>query len=82
MLETITWDTILKFIQSLGLVKGIFVIFFFLMHGLYFLAMNGRLKDRQAEIDRITADNREYRERFLSILDESQGYKKPKVKNQ
>jgi len=78
MPEVITWDTILQFVRSLGLIKGVGVIFFFFMHGMYFLAINGRLKDRQTEIDRVAAENREYRKRFLSILDKSQGYKKQK----
>ena len=30
---------------------------------------NGRLKDRQDEINRLAADNHEYRDRFLAMLD-------------
>jgi hypothetical protein len=35
-----------------------------------------RLRDRQKEIDRIAGDNREYRDRFLAILDDKLGLRK------
>jgi len=78
----IDWKTILEFIQALGWTKGVFTIFFFMMHGLYFMAMRGRLKDRQAEIDKIAAENKEYRERFLDFVDKKLEYKKPKKKGE
>jgi F0F1-type ATP synthase membrane subunit b/b' len=74
MPNQVNLETILQFIQTLGWVKGVFAIFFFLMHGLYFMAMRGRLKDRQREIDRLAADNKEYRERFVAMIDKAQGY--------
>ena len=72
------FNTILKFIESLGWVKGVFAIFFFMMHGLYFMAMRGRLKDRQSEINKLAAENREYRERFLALIDKEHKYKPKK----
>lgn len=63
------WADILELIKSLGLFNGIFVIFFFMMHGWVFMLYRGRINDRQKEIDRIAAENREYRERFTKLLD-------------
>lgn len=74
MSSSINWDTVLQFIQALGWVKGVFAIFFFLMQGLYFWAVRGRLIDRQKEIDRLAADNKEYRERFIAMIDKAQGH--------
>lgn len=73
-MPTIDWKTILEFIQAFGWVKGVFAIFFFLMHSLYFMAMYGRLKDRQVEIDRIATENKQYRERFLAFIDKKLEY--------
>ncbi len=78
MLNIIPWDTIKTFIKNLGLVKGTFVVFFWIMHAMYFRAMRGRLEDRQKEIDRVAAENHEYRERFLAIIDKNNGYKPKK----
>ena len=60
---------ILEFIKELGWTKGVFAIFFFLAHWVIYSLYNGRLKDRQGEINRIAVENKEYRERFLNILD-------------
>lgn len=67
--STLTWENILDFIQVLGWAKGVFTIFFFMAHGWIYWLYKGRLQDRQSEIDRLANDNREYRERFLSLLD-------------
>lgn len=74
------WETIKDFVISLGWTKGIFTIFFFMAHFWIYTLYMGRLKDRQNEINRIAAENREYRERFLSLLDEHFGFGKPKKK--
>lgn len=78
------WQTIKDFIVSFGWVKGMFALFFWFSQGWIYILYRGRLSDRQKEIDRIAKDNREYRERFLSILDDKFGYKqlqgKPKPK--
>lgn len=34
---------------------------------------NGRLQDRQEEINRLAADNHEYRDRFLAVIDKHFG---------
>ena len=73
-----SWAEIKDFIVTLGWAKGVFTIFFFLAHAWIYNLYSGRLKDRQAEIDRLSADNREYRERFLSLLDKHFKYTPPK----
>ena len=75
------WAVIKDFISDLGVTKGIFVIFFFLSHHWIFKMYNGRLNDRQKEIDRLAEDNREYRNRFLSLLDEKFSYDPNKTKS-
>jgi len=70
------WDSLQGIIVSLGWTKGVFAIFFFMMHGWLFLQYRGRLTDRQAEINRMAAENREYRERFQTMLDNHHGVKK------
>lgn len=71
------WDEIRQFVSEFGLVKGIFTIFFFMAHAWIYRLYSGRLEDRQKEIDRLAADNHEYRERFLSTLDREMGYRTP-----
>lgn len=68
---------ILELVKELGWAKGVFTIFFFLAHWWVFKAYDARAKDRQAEIDRIAAENREYRERFLKLMDEAFSYSPP-----
>ena len=63
------FETIKNFLVTFGWTKGIFTLFFFMAHGWIYSLYQGRLKDRQKEIDRIAQDNREYREKFLAILD-------------
>jgi hypothetical protein len=74
------WDTIKSFIVALGWTKGVFSLFFFIAHAWIFWLYRGRLKDRQAEIERVVAENRQYRERFLKFYDDKFGYKPPKPK--
>lgn len=66
----LSWDTVLTFIQKLGWTKGVFTLFFFIAHYWVFKLYNGRLEDRQGEIDRLAEDNRAYRERYLAKLDD------------
>lgn len=75
------WTVIKELISDLGITKGMFVIFFFLSHIWIFKMYNGRLNDRQKEIDRLAEDNREYRNRFLSLLDEKFSYDPSKTKS-
>jgi F0F1-type ATP synthase membrane subunit b/b' len=77
-MPNLDWKTIREFIEALGWTKGVFAIFFFLMQFLYWGAMRGRLKDRQTEIDRIAAENKQYRERFLAFIDKKLEYKPKK----
>src|SRR6266516_2769669 len=60
---------------SFGLLRGTFALFFWVMHFWIYRLYNGRLKDRQREIDNIAAENRAYRERFLALIDQSLGLK-------
>jgi len=76
------WKTIERFISTLGWTKGVFSIFFFMAHAWIFSLYNGRLKDRQAEIDRISDENREYRNRFLKLHDKQYAYRPPKLKGE
>jgi hypothetical protein len=76
------WNTIERFILSLGWTKGVFALFFFMAHGWIYWLYHGRLKDRQAEIDRIAKENREYRERFLKFYDKQHTYKSSKPKGE
>jgi len=67
-------DNILEFVKALGWTKGVFTIFFFMAHGWIYNLYRGRLNDRQKEIDRIAEENREYRERFLKLMDKAFSY--------
>jgi hypothetical protein len=68
-----SWDTIREFINELGALKGVFVLFFFIAHGWIYGLYHGRIKDRQKEIDRLAKDNHEYRDRFMKLLDKKFG---------
>ena len=70
----IDWDSAWKVVRdaivSFGWAKGTLTIFFWVAHYWIFREYRGRLRDRQNEIDRIAADNREYRDRFTNLLDQ------------
>jgi hypothetical protein len=68
-----SWEQVGGLIREFGWTKGVFTIFFFMAHAWIYKLYAGRLADRQKEIDRIAADNREYRERFLTLLDRQMG---------
>ena len=74
-----SWETIKDFITLFGWVKGIFAIFFFLAHFWVWRLYSGRLADRQKEIERLADDNRQYRERFLALIDKQFEYQKPEL---
>ncbi len=67
------WATLVsavkEFFLAFGLTEGVFVIFFFGAHFLLHRQYEGRLNDRQREIDNLAEENREYRTRFQSLLD-------------
>lgn len=67
------WEIVKDAIVTLGLVRGTFVLFFWIAHFWIFRLYSGRLKDRQKEIDNIAAENRQYRERFLALIDKHLG---------
>lgn len=73
-------DQVLPFIQSLGVTKGLFSLFFLVMHWFVFSLYRGRIKHMQQEIDRLAIDNRAYRERFLEFIDRQMNLKRPKAK--
>ena len=62
-------ENIITLINTIGLAKTLFVIILLSCHFFIFKQYNERLKDRQIEIDRLANDNREYRDRFLKLLD-------------
>ena len=72
-----SWDTIKDFIITFGWVKGTLTLLFWVFHIWIYKLYNDRLKDRQAEINRLAQDNREYRERFLAVLDKHFDYQVP-----
>lgn len=65
----LSWETIRDFIVAFGWTKGVFTIFFFGAHAWVYRLYNGRLQDRQNEINRLAADNHDYRDRFTALLD-------------
>ncbi len=72
------WNIIRDAVVALGWVKGSFTLFFWAAHYWIYTTYKGRLEDRQQEIDRLAADNHEYRDRFLAVLDKHLGLP-PKV---
>jgi hypothetical protein len=63
------WETIKDAVTAFGWVKGTFTLFFWIAHYWLYRLYSGRLADRQAQINMLAAENREYRERYLAILD-------------
>ncbi|MFL6283258.1 MAG: hypothetical protein ACJ74Q_08980 [Pyrinomonadaceae bacterium] len=63
------WETVKDAVVSFGWVKGTLTIFFWVAHFWIYREYRGRLKDRQDEINRIAAENHEYRDRFIGLLD-------------
>ncbi len=55
--------------KEVGFANALFIVFFLIAHIVIFGMYRGRIKDRQAEIDRLAQDNRDYRMRFLRLLD-------------
>ena len=59
-----------ELIREVGPVNGVIILFFIGAHFMIFALYRGRIKDRQGEINRLADDNHQYRERFLSLLDQ------------
>lgn len=68
------WHFFTEIFKNFGFIKSIFIIFFIGAHIWIYCLYRGRLNDRQKEIDRLAKDNREYRERFLSLMDKQFNY--------
>src|SRR5689334_5797498 len=64
-------------VRQFGWAKGTLTVFFWVAHWFYYRAMQGRLKDRQDEIDRLAADNHAYRDRWLAIHDKQHNFVPP-----
>lgn len=71
------WNVIKDLIVTLGWAKGTLTVFFWLAHFWIFRQYKERLEDRQKEIDRLAQENREYRDRFISMLDKGMNYQAP-----
>lgn len=70
----LSWQVIKDFLIAFGWVKGTLTIFFWLAHFWIFRQYNARLKDKQEQINELAAENREYRERYLALMDSKMGY--------
>ena len=67
-----------KFIELVGLIgwgNALLSVLILSCHFFIFRMYEDRLKDRQAEINRITEENRQYRDRFLKLMDSELGRK-------
>lgn len=60
----------LELIKAIGLTKTLSAIIISFCHLYIFTLYDRRLKDRQDEINRLAEENREYRDRFLKLLDQ------------
>lgn len=68
-------------IDTIGLEYAVAVIFFFGAHWYIHKLYKENLDNRQLQIDRLAEDNRQYRDRFLAILDEQYSYDRSTKKN-
>lgn len=66
--------------SSVGPYEAVVILCFFGAHYVIYRLYKGRLEDRQREIDRIASDNREYRDRFLQLMDDAFSYSPPSRK--
>mgnify|MGYP000909113906 CR=1 FL=1 len=72
---SISIENAIDCIKNFGLLKGLFLIFFICAHTWIYCLYNQRINDAKEQIKRIANENREYRERFLSLLDNRFDYK-------
>ncbi len=67
-------DKLLEFINKFGPTQGLFVVFvlglLFFLYRRFDKLYDRALDEKQKEIDRLTAENKSYREMFLSLLRE------------
>lgn len=71
-------DDLTQLLKLLGVTKGLFVLFFLGAHWVVLSQYRSRVRQMQAEIDRLATDNHLYRDRFLAFIDRQMNYKKPK----
>lgn len=69
MNPTELWNVLKDALLTFGFTKGLILVMFLGGHYWVFRLYENRVKDRQREIDNLARDNREYRDRFLTILD-------------
>ena len=62
-------DAFSGFFNNLSVIDGILLVLVIVFHRTTMRSYEGRLSERQTEIDRLAAENREYRDRFTRILD-------------
>jgi len=75
------FESFLEFMKQLGWAKGGLSFIVLLIHFWIFYMYRTNMRDKQRQIDALAADNREFRDRFLSIIDNQHGFtpkKKPK----
>jgi len=75
------WDNIVTILEKYGLFGGTFFLFWIFANWYFHKQYNDRLKDKQNEIDRLAADIKDYRDRFLHFLDDKLDYKPKDDKN-
>lgn len=70
------FESLFRYLGGLGFTEALVVILilailFLVIYGVRWMSKTHQrqLDDRQREIDRLAADNREYRERFLQFVD-------------
>lgn len=72
----ISWKDLLELVKAIGWTKAVSTVFFFGAHAWVYRLYEDRVADRKAEIDRLAAENREYRDRFTLLLDKHMGLKR------
>jgi hypothetical protein len=71
------WSEVQSLVGEFGLLKATFLLFFVLAHTWIFHLYTARLADRQLEMNRLAAENLDYRERFVLMLDRQMGHAPP-----
>jgi len=61
--------------HQFGLLRGTFAFFFFLAHAWVWWLYEQRVRDAKQQIARVAAENHDYRDRFLELLDNKFGFK-------
>lgn len=63
-------DSIRTYINDFGIANGLLILFFIFGHYAIWTLYKRNIKGKQEEINRIAAENREYRERFTKLIDD------------